>query len=208
MTVADDDGTGAKREEMDQSLRDEAVKEMELAIKSSKLKLQNKEVELATMASPEDNELARKSIQEMKEVISDMEQRVSPCLLAPCVYNLLTLGSLSTFATTPLMPLACWALMLRPLEAFLVLLLASLLPRPRPVLTRPRRLPLISVVLSARRTRRLPSQPLPQHPLERLKLSLTASERLRSPPRSLRPRRLRWKLKPTDTYCFSFGRAL
>ncbi|RBQ66544.1 hypothetical protein FVER14953_21314 [Fusarium verticillioides] len=61
---------------MDQGLRDEAVKEMELAIKSSKLKLQNKEVELATMASPEDNELARKSIQEMKEVIGDMEQRL------------------------------------------------------------------------------------------------------------------------------------
>ncbi|CAG7560462.1 unnamed protein product [Fusarium equiseti] len=76
VTTADDDGANAKREEMDQSLRDEAVKEMELAIKSFKLKLQNKEVELATMASPEDNELARKSIQEMKEVISDMEQRL------------------------------------------------------------------------------------------------------------------------------------
>ncbi|KAF4985020.1 hypothetical protein FDECE_16888 [Fusarium decemcellulare] len=76
VTTPGDDGTNAKREEMDQSLRDEAVKEMELAIKSSKLKLQNKEVELATMASPEDNELARKSIQEMKEVIGDMEQRL------------------------------------------------------------------------------------------------------------------------------------
>lgn len=61
---------------MDQGLRDEAVKEMELAIKSSKLKLQGKEVELATMASPEDNEMARQVIQEMKEVIADMEQRV------------------------------------------------------------------------------------------------------------------------------------
>ncbi|WXC43659.1 hypothetical protein QX201_003402 [Fusarium graminearum] len=77
VTTPGDDGANAKREEMDQGLRDEAVKEMELAIKSSKLKLQNKEVELATMASPEDNELARKSIQEMKEVIGDMEQRVS-----------------------------------------------------------------------------------------------------------------------------------
>ncbi|KAM0557056.1 hypothetical protein ACHAPJ_005319 [Fusarium lateritium] len=76
VTTPGDDGGNAKREEMDQSLRDEAVKEMELAIKSSKLKLQNKEVELATMASPEDNELARKSIQEMKEVIGDMEQRL------------------------------------------------------------------------------------------------------------------------------------
>ena len=75
VTTAGDDGN-AKREEMDQSLRDEAVKEMELAIKSSKLKLQSKEVDLATMASPEDNEMARKSIQDMKEVIGDMEQRV------------------------------------------------------------------------------------------------------------------------------------
>ncbi|SPJ76141.1 related to histone H1-binding protein [Fusarium torulosum] len=76
VTTAGDDGANAKREDMDQDLRDEAVKEMELAIKSSKLKLQNKEVELATMASPEDNELARKSIQEMKELIGDMEQRL------------------------------------------------------------------------------------------------------------------------------------
>lgn len=76
VTTPGDDGANAKREEMDQGLRNEAVKEMELAIKSSKLKLQNKEVELATMASPEDNELARKSIQEMKEVIGDMEQRL------------------------------------------------------------------------------------------------------------------------------------
>ena len=53
---------------------------MELAIKSFQLKLQSKEVELATMASPEDNELARKAIAEMKEVIADMEQRVSLCV--------------------------------------------------------------------------------------------------------------------------------
>lgn len=76
VTVADEEGQNAKREEVDQALRDEAVKEMELAIKSSKLKLQNKEVEVATMASPEDNELTRKAIGEMKEVIADMEQRL------------------------------------------------------------------------------------------------------------------------------------
>jgi hypothetical protein len=69
---------------MDQGLRAEAAKEMELALQSSKLKTQNKEVELATMASPEDNELARKQIAEMKELIADMEQRVSPFpLFAP-----------------------------------------------------------------------------------------------------------------------------
>lgn len=65
---------------MDQGLRDEAIKEMELALKSFRLKMQNKEVELATMASPEDNELARKAIQEMKEVIADMDQRVCAAL--------------------------------------------------------------------------------------------------------------------------------
>jgi hypothetical protein len=74
--MSDDEGKNAKREAMDQGLRDEAVKEMELAIKSFQLKLQNKEVEVATMASPEDNDLARKDISEMKEVIADMEQRV------------------------------------------------------------------------------------------------------------------------------------
>lgn len=215
MTVADDDGTGAKREEMDQSLRDEAVKEMELAIKSSKLKLQNKEVELATMASPEDNELARKSIQEMKEVIGDMEQRVSPCLLVhrvSCVSIVLTLCSSLTSEMIPLTPRACWVLMLLPLAASLGLLLASLPPRPRLVLRRPRRLPPILVASSARRTRRLPPrlllQLLPQLPLLRLKLSLTASERPKSPLRSPRPRRPRWKLKTANIYCFSFGRAL
>lgn len=74
--MSDDDGKNAKREAMDQDLRDEAVKEMELAIKSFKLKMQNREVEVATMASPEDNDLARKAITEMKEVVADMEQRV------------------------------------------------------------------------------------------------------------------------------------
>ncbi|TWU71699.1 hypothetical protein ED733_002856 [Metarhizium rileyi] len=76
VTMADDDGKNAKREAMDQDLRDEAIKEMSLAIKSFKLKMQNKEVEVATMASPEDNDLARKAIFEMKEVIADMEQRL------------------------------------------------------------------------------------------------------------------------------------
>ncbi|KAG6013637.1 hypothetical protein E4U43_007187 [Claviceps pusilla] len=76
VTMSGDDGKNAKREEMDQGLRDEAIKQMELAIKSFKLKMQNKEVEVATMASPEDNDLARKAISEMKEVIADMEQRL------------------------------------------------------------------------------------------------------------------------------------
>ncbi|KAK2596626.1 hypothetical protein QQS21_006302 [Conoideocrella luteorostrata] len=76
VTMSGEDGTNAKREAMDQELRDEAVKEMDLAIRSFKLQMQNKEVEVATMASPEDNDLARKAISEMKEVVADMEQRL------------------------------------------------------------------------------------------------------------------------------------
>ncbi|RFU73251.1 histone h1-binding [Trichoderma arundinaceum] len=76
LTVADDEGKNTKREELDQGLRDEAVAEMELAIKSFKLKMQAIEVEIASSASPEDNELSRKAVEEMKEVIADLEQRL------------------------------------------------------------------------------------------------------------------------------------
>ncbi|KAL7813720.1 hypothetical protein V8C26DRAFT_404636 [Trichoderma gracile] len=76
VTVADDEGKNTKREEVDQGLRDEAIKEMELAIKSFKLKMQAIEVEIASSASPEDNELSRKAVEEMKEVIVDLEQRL------------------------------------------------------------------------------------------------------------------------------------
>ncbi|KAL6799164.1 hypothetical protein GGI42DRAFT_69727 [Trichoderma sp. SZMC 28013] len=76
LTVADDEGKNTKREEIDQGLRDEAVAEMELAIKSFKLKMQAIEVEIASSASPEDNELSRKAVEEMKEVIAELEQRL------------------------------------------------------------------------------------------------------------------------------------
>ncbi|KAJ6443410.1 histone H1-binding protein [Purpureocillium lavendulum] len=76
VTMSGDDGKNEKREAMDQDLRDEAIKEMELAIKSFKLKIQATEVELATSSSPEDNELTRKAIAGMREVAADMEQRL------------------------------------------------------------------------------------------------------------------------------------
>ncbi|KAM3519949.1 hypothetical protein MY4038_009619 [Beauveria bassiana] len=76
ITSSGDEGANSKREEIDQDLRDEAVKEMDLAIKSFRLKLQNKEVEIATSASPSDNEILRKDVVEMKELIADMEQRL------------------------------------------------------------------------------------------------------------------------------------
>ncbi|KAK0720770.1 hypothetical protein B0H67DRAFT_643982 [Lasiosphaeris hirsuta] len=61
---------------LDQSLRDEAATELEAAIASTKLKLQNKEVELASGHNPDDNDLTRQQITEVKEVIADMEQRL------------------------------------------------------------------------------------------------------------------------------------
>jgi HAT1-interacting factor 1 len=68
---------------VDQSLRDEAAVELEKAIVSTKLKLQNEEVNLATLHAPEENEDSRKKIAEVRDIIADMEQRVSSYPLLP-----------------------------------------------------------------------------------------------------------------------------
>lgn len=65
------------KEEDGQALRDEAVKELEAALSSTKLKLQNKEVELASSSSPDDNDVTREQITEVKEIVAEMEGRVS-----------------------------------------------------------------------------------------------------------------------------------
>ena len=81
ITRTQEDGEASKGEEdethVDQGMRDEAVKELEAAIKSTKLKLQNKEVELASSHSPEDNDVTRAQIADVKEIVADMEGRVS-----------------------------------------------------------------------------------------------------------------------------------
>jgi HAT1-interacting factor 1 len=66
---------------LDQVMRDEAAKEMEAAITSVKIKLQNKEVELASSFSPDDNDIIIAQIKDAKEIIAEMEQRVSFCCL-------------------------------------------------------------------------------------------------------------------------------
>jgi len=58
-------------------MRVEAGKELEAAIKSTKLKLQNKEVELASSSDPDENDVLRSQIAEVKEIVVDMETRVS-----------------------------------------------------------------------------------------------------------------------------------
>ena len=63
--------------QVDQSLRDEAAKEMEATINSIKLKLQNKEVELASSANSEENDILRSQIADSKEILADMEARLA-----------------------------------------------------------------------------------------------------------------------------------
>ena len=74
----DDDkpSTSTSGDVVDQSLRDEAATALESAINSTKAKLQTKEVELATLHNPDDNEATRKQIADVKEVLADMEQRL------------------------------------------------------------------------------------------------------------------------------------
>jgi len=73
----EDSDDGPKETHVDEAMREEAAKELEAAIASTKLKLQSKEVELASSFSPEDNEITTAQIAEVREIIADMEQRVS-----------------------------------------------------------------------------------------------------------------------------------
>ncbi|KAK4152922.1 hypothetical protein C8A00DRAFT_15817 [Chaetomidium leptoderma] len=69
-------GGGGGSDQIDQALRDEAASALEAAINSTKQKLQNKEVELATLHNPDDNEATRRQIADVKDVLVDMEQRL------------------------------------------------------------------------------------------------------------------------------------
>ena len=77
MTTTGEDSAAGGLKTVDENMRTEAAEELEKAINSTKLKLQNKEVELATSHAPEDNDETRKQITDVKEIIADMEQRVS-----------------------------------------------------------------------------------------------------------------------------------
>ncbi|RYP91752.1 hypothetical protein DL770_002096 [Monosporascus sp. CRB-9-2] len=76
ITTTSEEAAAGGPKQLDQGLRDEAAAELEKAIKSTQLKLQNKEVELATVHAPEDNEVTRQQIAEVKDLIADMEQRL------------------------------------------------------------------------------------------------------------------------------------
>jgi HAT1-interacting factor 1 len=82
VTTPEEDNNASGPKPVDEELRKEAAAELEAAIRSTKLKLDNKEVELATLHSPEDNENTRKQIAEVREIIADMEQRVCSAVLS------------------------------------------------------------------------------------------------------------------------------
>ncbi|RYP55323.1 hypothetical protein DL768_000078 [Monosporascus sp. mg162] len=76
ITTTSEEAAAGGSKQLDQGLRDEAAVELEKAIESTQLKLQNKEVELATVHAPEDNEVTRQQIAEVKDLVADMEQRL------------------------------------------------------------------------------------------------------------------------------------
>ncbi|KAI0387003.1 hypothetical protein F5Y04DRAFT_242793 [Hypomontagnella monticulosa] len=87
VTDTSEDAAGAGPKPVDEELRKEAAVELEKAIESTKLKLDAKEVDLAMLHAPEDNELTRKQIAEVKELIADMEQRLVDLRKAPMDVN-------------------------------------------------------------------------------------------------------------------------
>lgn len=86
-TETDDNKTNAGTDNVDEEMRAEAVKELELAIKSTKLKLHNQEVELAETAIAEDNDVTRHRIADVKSIVADMELRVRyPLTFHPMIH--------------------------------------------------------------------------------------------------------------------------
>ncbi|RKF59965.1 NASP-related protein sim3 [Erysiphe neolycopersici] len=80
ITTRDGDGDENKEKEkaheMDQSLRNEAADEMEAAIKSTNLRLQEKELSLTKLDSPDKLENTRNQITEIKEMLSELQTRL------------------------------------------------------------------------------------------------------------------------------------
>jgi len=67
---------GDDNQEFDQKLRDEAVAEMQAAIKSAQLRIQKQEVELASSLSPDDNDIMREEIADVKSMVEEMQGRL------------------------------------------------------------------------------------------------------------------------------------
>lgn len=73
-----EDGQEAATAQIDEKMREEAADELTKAIESTQGKLREKELEVAESNIAEENDVTRKQIAEVKEIIADMKQRVSP----------------------------------------------------------------------------------------------------------------------------------
>ncbi|KAI0012693.1 hypothetical protein F4779DRAFT_632895 [Xylariaceae sp. FL0662B] len=93
VTTTGEEEAGAGPKPVDEDLRKEAAQELKKAIDSTKLKLENKEVDLAMLHAPEDNDVSRKQIAEVKEIIADMEQRLVELQKAPMDINAALAGN-------------------------------------------------------------------------------------------------------------------
>ena len=91
ITTSSEDASTNGPKQLDQDLRDEAIAELEKAIESKKLELKNKEVELAMVHAPEDNEVTRTAIAKDKRTIADMEERVCLSSKSAYPYNVLVM---------------------------------------------------------------------------------------------------------------------
>lgn len=78
----DDEANIAQETGVDEAMREESAKALEKAIDSTKLKLKAWESELASGSTAESEEVITQRVADVKEIIADMESRVSFLLVA------------------------------------------------------------------------------------------------------------------------------
>lgn len=97
-------GEGGKASHVDEAMREDAAREMEAAIASCKLRIRKEEAHLAadslSSMEPGKHKVSRESIDDVKEMVKDMEQRVSDVTRSRSQpsKSLIFYGSLSNFA--------------------------------------------------------------------------------------------------------------
>ena len=100
----DEDGVG-KEAHVDEAMREQAAKAMEAAIESCKLRISREEARLfsgsANVASPLDSKVTRESVDDVKDMVADMEQRVSVSEHFQCQSRLTLTHSLSSSGSLP-----------------------------------------------------------------------------------------------------------
>ncbi|OJD24140.1 hypothetical protein ACJ73_04500 [Blastomyces percursus] len=90
MTPDEEDGqdtTGEKVTKVDKEKRDEAAKHMEIAIQSCKLRISKERQELEGVTDEDTVDKMKRSIEDIKDIVSDMEQRLIELRRPPVSIN-------------------------------------------------------------------------------------------------------------------------